>query len=330
MVLIMLCPVSERTKVVVIKGDITDYSSVSKASRGVDVLIHTASLVDVWHKVPESVIFAVNVKGTENVINACVENGVPSLLYTSSMEVIGPNVNGDPFIRGNEDSPYPIIHSMPYPRSKAKAERLVLEANGTKVKGEKTLCTCSLRPTGIYGEGHELIKEFYQQGVQRGGIIVGGIPDETEHGRVYAGNVAWMHVLAARALREKPESVGGEAFFCYDNSPYKSYENFNMLFFQTHNLRRVRLPALLLWFMAMINDMLRWLLSPVYNYTPLLNRYTLAVACTSFTVGTDKAQRHFQYRPLFDWEQCRARTQNWVDTFAQSPFKGDKSKTPEL
>lgn len=63
MVLIMLCPVSERTKVVVIKGDITDYSSVSKASRGVDVLIHTASLVDVWHKVPESVIFAVNVKG---------------------------------------------------------------------------------------------------------------------------------------------------------------------------------------------------------------------------------------------------------------------------
>lgn len=147
---------------------------------------------------------------------------------------------------------------------------------------------------------------------------------------LFVGNVAWMHVLAARALREKPESVGGEAFFCYDNSPYKSYENFNMLFFQTHNLRRVRLPALLLWFMAMINDMLRWLLSPVYNYTPLLNRYTLAVACTSFTVGTDKAQRHFQYRPLFDWEQCRARTQNWVDTFAQSPFKGDKSKTPEL
>lgn len=37
--------------------------------------------------------------GTENVINACVENGIQSLVYTSSMEVIGPNVKGDHFIR---------------------------------------------------------------------------------------------------------------------------------------------------------------------------------------------------------------------------------------
>jgi cholest-5-ene-3beta,7alpha-diol 3beta-dehydrogenase len=37
--------------------------------------------------------------GTVNVINACVENGIQYLVYTSSMEVVGPNVKGDPFIR---------------------------------------------------------------------------------------------------------------------------------------------------------------------------------------------------------------------------------------
>lgn len=37
--------------------------------------------------------------GTENVIKACVECGIQSLVYTSSMEVIGPNINGDPFVR---------------------------------------------------------------------------------------------------------------------------------------------------------------------------------------------------------------------------------------
>ena len=37
--------------------------------------------------------------GTENVINACVECGIPALVYTSSMEVIGPNIGGDPFVR---------------------------------------------------------------------------------------------------------------------------------------------------------------------------------------------------------------------------------------
>ncbi|XP_070836865.1 3 beta-hydroxysteroid dehydrogenase type 7 [Chaetodon trifascialis] len=306
---------TEQTKVVVIQGDITDYSSVLKASRGVDLVIHTASLVDVWHRVPEDLIYSVNVTGTENVINACVERGIQSLIYTSSMEVIGPNISGEHFVRGNEDTPYHVKHAMAYPRSKAKAEQMVLEANGIKVEGGQCLHTCSLRPTGIYGEGHELIKDFYKQAVERGGVVITGIPENAEHGRVYAGNVAWMHVLAAQALRERPQTVGGEAFYCYDDSPYQNYEDFNLVLFSAFNFRKVRLPPLLLWFLAWFNDMLRWILSPVYNFTPLLNRYTLAVACTSFTIRTDKALRHFQYRPLYDWDQCRTRTQKWISTF---------------
>lgn len=94
-----------------------------------------------------------------------------------------------------------------------------------------------------------------------------------------------------------------------------------MLFLSKFNFRRIRIPALLLWFLAMFNDLLRWILSPVYNYTPLLNRFTLAVASTSFTVRTDKALRHFQYRPLYDWDQCKARTQKWVDTFPRDNLK---------
>ncbi|XP_022050927.1 3 beta-hydroxysteroid dehydrogenase type 7 [Acanthochromis polyacanthus] len=312
---------TERTKVVVIPGDITDYSKVLEACEGVDVVIHTASLVDVWHRVPEKRIYSVNVTGTENVIDACVECNIECLVYTSSMEVIGPNINGDHFRRGNEDTPYLIKHTMAYPKTKAKAEKIVLDANGMKVKSGKCLYTCSLRPTGIYGEGHPLIKDFYELCVQRGGVVMGGIPDHIEHGRVYAGNVAWMHLLAARALRENPQKIGGEAFFCYDDSPYKSYENFNMMLLSSFNFRKKRIPGLVLWFLAMFNDMLRWILSPVYNYTPLLNSYTLAVASTTFTVGTDKAQRYFQYRPMYDWNQCLSRTQKWIDTFPLSKTK---------
>ncbi|XP_028310537.1 3 beta-hydroxysteroid dehydrogenase type 7 [Gouania willdenowi] len=306
---------TESTRVVVIQGDITDYSSVLEASRGADVVVHSASLVDVWHKVPESLIYSVNVTGTKNVIRACTEWNIQCLVYTSSMEVIGPNMNGDHFLRGNEETPYLVKHTMPYPKSKAEAEKIVLEANGTELKDGKRLYTCSLRPTGIYGEGHQLIKTFYQSTVKRGGVIIGGIPDHIEHGRVYAGNVAWMHLLAARALRSHPQKVGGQAFFCYDDSPYKSYEDFNQTLLSQFNFRKSRLPALLLWFLAMLNDLLRWILSPIYNYTPLLNRYTLAVASTTFTVSTDKAKRFFQYRPLYDWDQSLERTQKWISTF---------------
>ncbi|KAK0153750.1 3 beta-hydroxysteroid dehydrogenase type 7 [Merluccius polli] len=183
------------------------------------------------------------------------------------------------------------------------------------MSGGKTLYTCSLRPTGIYGEDHQLMKDFYNTGVQTGGWLIQGVPHDTEHGRVYAGNVAWMHLLAARGLMEQPQTVGGEVYFCYDDSPYKSYEDFNLQFLSAFNFRTLRMPVLVLWFLACFNDLVRWLLSPVYKYAPLLNRYTLAIACTSFTVSSDKAQRYFQYTPLYTWEECRARTQTWVNTF---------------
>lgn len=63
LVLMDILSPSEKTKVEVIQGDITDYSGVLEASRGVDVIIHTASLVDVWHKIPDSLIYSVNING---------------------------------------------------------------------------------------------------------------------------------------------------------------------------------------------------------------------------------------------------------------------------
>ncbi|XP_041092633.1 3 beta-hydroxysteroid dehydrogenase type 7 [Polyodon spathula] len=308
---------TEKVTVKLIQGDITDLLTVLKVTEGVDVVIHSASLVDVWHKVPESKIRAVNIQGTCHVIQACQEHGIQYLIYTSSMEVVGPNVNGEPFYRGNEDTEYNIFHNMPYPKSKAQAERLVIEANGKKVKGGKTLYTCALRPTGIYGEKHELMRQFYNMGMRTGGWMLRAIPVNIEHGRVYAGNVAWMHVLAARMIREKPDVVGGQVYFCYDDSPYKSYEDFNMEFLSRFGFREVRIPYFVLTVMAMVNDFLRTLLKPLFNYTPLMNRYTLTVASTTFTVKTDKAERDFGYRPLYSWQQCLDNTITWISTFAE-------------
>ncbi|KAJ8250867.1 hypothetical protein GJAV_G00214120, partial [Gymnothorax javanicus] len=178
---------TERVKVVVIQGDVADYPSVLVAARGADLVIHTASLVDVWHRIPEDLIYKVNVQGTVNVIDACVETGIQYLVYTSSMEVVGPNTKGDPFIRGDEDTPYSVCHGMAYPQSKAQAEQQVLQANGRKVNGGARLYTCSLRPTGIYGEHDHLLQDFYEIGVRLRGWLIQGIPSDIEHGRVYAG-----------------------------------------------------------------------------------------------------------------------------------------------
>ncbi|XP_065260464.1 3 beta-hydroxysteroid dehydrogenase type 7 [Emys orbicularis] len=307
---------TDKVKVTLILGDISSPTDVGAAVKGADVVIHAASLVDVWGRVPPEKITEVNVHGTKNVIDACIEHGTQYLIYTSSMEVVGPNTKGDPFYRGNEDSAYDAQHEQPYPLSKAQAERMVIEANGTPLGGGRWLVTCALRPTGIYGEKHPLMKEFYEKGLQTGRRLLRAIPVSTEHGRVYVGNVAWMHVLVARQMQDAPAAIGGQVYFCYDASPYKSYEDFNMEILASCGFRLLGsqpvVPHWLLRCLALANNLLRRLLRPFFSYAPLLNPYTLAVASTTFTVQTDKAQRHFGYQPLYTWEESRARTVAWI------------------
>ncbi|XP_074137463.1 3 beta-hydroxysteroid dehydrogenase type 7 [Sminthopsis crassicaudata] len=321
----------ESVQVTPIQGDVTRAEDVAAAVAGADVVIHMAGLVDVWGQNEPKVIHRVNVQGTQNVIEACVQTGTRFLVYTSSMEALGPNSKKQPFYRGNEDTPYEVVHTEPYPRSKAQAERLVLEANGRKVRGGLPLVTCALRPTGIYGEGHQLMLNFYQKAQSTGGWLLRAISPSVEHGRVYAGNVAWMHLLAARELGSRASTMGGQVYFCYDDSPYKSYEDFNMEILGRCGIRllgtRPLLPYCLLFFLATLNAFLQWLLRPLVVYTAFLNPYTLATASTTFTVLTDKAQRHFGYQPLYGWEECRDRTVSWVKTRKgySGPLHGDRT-----
>ncbi|OBS63463.1 hypothetical protein A6R68_08017 [Neotoma lepida] len=311
-------------QVTAIQGDVTQAHEVAAAVAGSHVVIHTAGLVDVLGKASPKAIHKVNVQGTQNVIEACIQTGTQFLVYTSSMEVVGPNVKGHPFYRGNEDTPYEAVHRHPYPCSKALAEKLVLEANGRKVNGGLPLVTCALRPMGIYGEGHQIMRDFYNQGLRFGGRLFRAVPASVEHGRVYVGNVAWMHVLVARELEQRAALMGGQVYFCYDKSPYKSYEDFNMEFLGPCGLRLIGthplLPYWLLMLLATLNALLQWLLHPLVLYTPLLNPYTLAMANTTFTVSTNKAQRHFGYKPLFSWEESKARTIHWVQALEGSAW----------
>ncbi|XP_074787110.1 3 beta-hydroxysteroid dehydrogenase type 7 isoform X2 [Athene noctua] len=178
-----------RVRVRLVQGDVGDAGAVGRVLAGAHGVFHAASLVDVWGRATPEAIARVNVQGTKNVIAGCRAGGVRCLIYTSSMEVVGPNTRGDPFLRGDEDSPYPVRHTEPYPLSKAQAERLVLEANGTPVSGGGRLVTVSLRPTGIYGERHPLLAQLYRRGRAAGGWLPRALPPHAEHGRVYAAPI---------------------------------------------------------------------------------------------------------------------------------------------
>lgn len=68
-----------------ILGDIRDVKTLNKAMKGVDYCIHTAALKHV-KKCEENPLecFSINIDGTKNVINSCIENNVKKLCCLST------------------------------------------------------------------------------------------------------------------------------------------------------------------------------------------------------------------------------------------------------
>jgi UDP-glucose 4-epimerase len=91
-----------RVKVFEAGGDITQTDILSAALKGADGVFHLAAL---WllqcHEYPRAA-FDVNIRGTFNVMEACVANGVKRLVYSSSASVYGDAVE-EPM---TEDHPF--------------------------------------------------------------------------------------------------------------------------------------------------------------------------------------------------------------------------------
>ena len=91
-----------RAKIYEAGGDIAHTDMLESVLDGVDGVFHFAAL---WllqcHEFPESA-FEVNVRGTFNVMNACVKKGVKRLVYSSSASVYGDAVS-EPM---KEDHPF--------------------------------------------------------------------------------------------------------------------------------------------------------------------------------------------------------------------------------
>jgi UDP-glucose 4-epimerase len=73
-----------------VSGDIQSYESVLASLNGIDSVVHLAARISVAESLEKPQEYnAVNVTGSLNVMKACVEAGVPRLIYISSAAVYG-------------------------------------------------------------------------------------------------------------------------------------------------------------------------------------------------------------------------------------------------
>jgi len=126
-------------------GDVTSLDSVMSACRGVDSVFHLAGVVG-YSKAMREQMEKVNVKGTQNVIEACQKKEVRRLLHVSSVAAIGASFKPTML---NENSPFSIEHlHLGYFETKRAAEELVKSA----VK-QKKIDAVIVNPSTAYGPG---------------------------------------------------------------------------------------------------------------------------------------------------------------------------------
>ena len=124
-------------------GDLRDPASLERAMAGCDAVFHVAADYRLWVRNPDD-MYRSNVDGTRAILEAARKNGVPRVVYTSSVATIGFTHTGAP---ADEDSPVSLADMIGhYKRSKFMAEQIALEA------GRSGMHVVTVNPTTPVGE----------------------------------------------------------------------------------------------------------------------------------------------------------------------------------
>jgi dihydroflavonol-4-reductase len=167
-------------------GDVRDKESLKSAIKGCDTVFHTAAIVSYWKK-ERPLMFDVNIGGTRNVVESCMELGVERLVHTSSIAAIGFPENGSVADETNAFNWH--RYDVGYRISKYEAEQEV--RHGMK----RGLDAVIVNPSVVIGErdihfhGGQLIRDIYRKKIFY--YVAGGM------NIVYVGDVVRGHILAA-------------------------------------------------------------------------------------------------------------------------------------
>jgi nucleoside-diphosphate-sugar epimerase len=170
-----------------VKGDLTTVDAIRRGVEGCDACVHGAAIYKVG--IPKSQheeMFETNVRGTERVLDAATQAGVPKILYVSTINVFG-NTGGE-IVDESYERPGDDFLSY-YDRTKYEAHQVALDriAKGAPV--------VMVQPGGVYGPNdHSEIGNLIDQ-FRSGKLPMQPFP-ETGFNLVHVDDVADGCILA--------------------------------------------------------------------------------------------------------------------------------------
>lgn len=279
-------------------GALDDAEALRQAAEGCDIVFHVAAKAGVWG--PYEEFYRANVAGTQQVIAACRANGIRRLVYTSSPSVV---FDGRDMEGVDESVPYPKHFEAFYPQTKAAAEQLVLQANGSE------LATVALRPHLIWGpEDNHLVPRILERG-RKGALRRIGKRDCLVD-TIYIDNAALGHLQAADHL-DVGSAVAGKAYFLSQGEPLPVWDVVNRI------LAAGNLPAVTRTISPRLAYFVGSLLERVYTVfklpgEPRMTRFVARELSTAHWFDLTAARRDFGYAPNVSVDEGMERLRTWL------------------
>lgn len=264
-----------------IKGDILDVVFLEEVMQGIDQVYHCAAMVS-FHPEQRKALNRINIEGTTNVVNACLQAGVKKLLFVSSVAALGrsqENIIINEKMNWVEES-----GSSEYGKSKYLAEMEVWRGIG------EGLPAVIVNPVIILGAGD------WEKG--SAGIFKSAYTEFPWYTRGINGFVDVLDVVKAMQLLMNGTPVNERFILCSENVSYKEiFTQIAMCFHKKPPYKEVSpLMAEVVW---------RWesIKARITHKAPLLTKETARTAQTTINYDNSKLKFYapnFVYTPIKD------------------------------
>ena len=122
---------------------------------------------------------------------------------------------------------------------------------------------------------------------------------------VYAGNVAWAHLCALKALNENPRQVGGEAYNVTDDTPPGTYTSLYEPFINGvgYKYTNFSIPYVVVFFTFVFMKVLFIILRPVVKLNIETGFKNMRMCTMHLTFTRKKIERLCGYKPLYNYQE---------------------------
>ncbi|KRY81877.1 3 beta-hydroxysteroid dehydrogenase/Delta 5--_4-isomerase type 2 [Trichinella pseudospiralis] len=299
--------------------DVVEEDEINEPLVGATLVFHLAArLFDFGLYADRKKYLEDNCQAIKRLVMCMIDNNVQYMVYTSDAYVA---INYDDVAAMTEHN----LLKAPtdnrwlfreYGESKFRSEQWLCRTDGPKLSSDRKVRAVAIRPTLLYGEG----ENFVLPEIMRLCRHYGYMPELDGDGMMqltYAGNAAHMHLLAADALRSKPNELHGEVFNCNEDTVPEKFLEFIRPYVTAAGfaIRTVHLPFLLVLIVAYFLQyffLIIWWIFGAECHLGLPNISTLHIFCRRYLyINSTKARLLLNYKPNYPPNQAKERTLEW-------------------